>query len=545
MKYKKDYDKILNKKKGKIMEVRVRFAPSPTGQVHIGNIRTAIFNWLFARHEKGKFLIRVEDTDLERSTQDAKDKLFECMDWLGLDYDEDVMYQSQNSGKHIDITKEMIDKNQAYYLPVAEGEKAPLAFRIPISDDISSIRTVGNAEFAVHQDEPVKIDFTGISFAQISKKRKAIPVSACLAGFKNLKIYDAENNEIFDLDSNINDIISGKSEFMFANAAKFQFTRKEVFFNDMIKGELSKPLDSMKDLIIVRGNGSPVFHIANVCDDIEQKVTHIVRGDDHVENTYRHLLLFDAIGGIAPIYAHMPMIVNQQGKPYSKRDGDAFVGDFKAKGFLPNALFNYLSLLGWSPGDDREKMTIEELVEAFQLEKVQSSPAQLDMKKLENMNGQYLMDMDSAEFAKKAYELSKDCEYLKDVEFEYFAKVALLMQPRTKLITQLDSWKYFFTTDFEYNEKALKKQFKKDEIKEGIAKLAEIFANLADFNAENIIGEIHKLEEELGLGQYKLMQPLRLAISGVTGGADLDATIIVLGKDIVCKRITDLLGKLG
>ena len=133
------------------------------------------------------------------------------------------------------------------------------------------------------------------------------------------------------------------------------FTRREVFYNDIIKGELAKPLDGIKDLVIIRGDGSPIFHLANVCDDILQEVNYIIRGDDHVENTYRHILLYNALGAEIPNYAHMPMIVNQSGKPYSKRDGDAFVGDFRKKGFLPEALFNYLALLGWSPGDDREK----------------------------------------------------------------------------------------------------------------------------------------------------------------------------------------------
>ncbi len=527
------------------METRVRFAPSPTGQVHIGNIRTAIFNWLFARNENGKFLVRVEDTDLERSTQEAIDKLFECMQWLGLDFDEDAMFQSKAAENHLDAAKKLLDAKQAYYAPAKDGEDAPMLFRIPCdNDDISIIRTVGPAQFAVHSDEDVKIDWTGISFAQISKKGKPVPMSACLAGFSNLKIYDTHNHVIFELDENLNDILENQKSFTFANCAKFEWTRKEVFYKDIIKGELSKPLDSMKDLVIVRSNGSPIFHLANVCDDMTQKVTHIVRGDDHIENTYRHILLFDALGFDIPQYAHMPMITNKQGKPYSKRDGDAFVGDFKDAGYLPEALFNYISLLGWSPGDDREKMTKDELISAFSLERVQSSPAQLDHNKLQNMNAQYISEIPSAQFAELALSGIEKEDWGQNIDGKYFAQVAEMMQPRTKLITQLDSWKFFFSEDFEYNEKAKKKQFKKEEIQKGTAQLAEKFAQLADFTADNLEKIMRETESACELGDFKLNQPLRIAITGTNGGPDLNDVIMLLGKDKVIARINKLLENL-
>jgi len=524
------------------METRVRFAPSPTGKVHIGNIRTAIFNWLFARNTNGKFLVRVEDTDLERSTQDAIDKLFECMQWIGLDYDEDVSYQSKAADNHIDAANLLLKENKAYYAPAKDGESTPILFRIPCNtDDVPVIKVDSSAQFAVHNDHPVTINFTGINFAQISKKGKAIPMSGCLAGFSDLKIYNSQNEIIFDIDGKLNDIIENKTQFEFANCAKFKFTRKKVFYSDLIKGELSKPLDSMKDFVIVRSNGSPIFHLANVCDDVTQKITHIVRGDDHVENTYRHLLLFNALDFEIPKYAHMPMITNQQGKPYSKRDGDAFVGDFKDKGYFPEALFNYISLLGWSPGDDREKMSKEELIKSFSLDRIQSSPAQFDFMKLQNMNSQYLLEMDSAQFADLTFKEFEKSDFITNIDKEYFKKVAVLMQPRTKIITQLDSWNFFFTENFEYNEKAKKKQFKKDEIIQGVAQLADKFAQLADLTADNLEKIMRETENSCELGDFKLNQPLRIAITGTNGGPDLNDVIMLLGKDKVVARINKLI----
>jgi len=332
------------------MSIRVRFAPSPTGQVHIGNIRTAIFNYLFARHHGGEFLLRIEDTDLERSTPEAIEKLYECMAYLGLDYDGEVMYQSKQSAKHIAAAEKLIAENKAYYGAPDEQGRSAVFFRIPVDfETYPMVRCAGAAEVALHSETPLTISSSGISYSALSSKGKPMPTAGCFAGFKDGKYFDAAGNLLFDTVENFARIMAGE-KFTVENAAVVKFTRYEVTYTDLIKGEMSKPLDGMKDQIIVRSDSSPVFHLANVIDDINQQVTHIVRGDDHVENTYRHVLLFHALGCQPPFYAHLPMIVNAAGKPYSKRDGDAFVGDFKTKGFVAEALFNYLSLLGWNPG---------------------------------------------------------------------------------------------------------------------------------------------------------------------------------------------------
>ncbi|OGV56900.1 MAG: hypothetical protein A2017_05190 [Lentisphaerae bacterium GWF2_44_16] len=520
-------------------EIIVRFAPSPTGQVHIGNIRAAIFNWLFARHNKGSFLLRVEDTDIERSTKEAIDALLDCMNWLGLNYDGEILYQTSRAKEHIEAALKMKDSGNAYYPPAKDGEKTPLVFRIPWDcENISAVRNAGNAEIDLSPDTPVLVNETGITFAQLSKKGAPVQRSSCLSGFREMKLFNSSGNLVFELEKEIGNVLDGKASFSFDNCSKVQFLRREVVFTDIIKGELAKPLDSMKDLVIVRSDGTPVFHMANVCDDIIQKVTHIIRGDDHVENTYRHIFLFSALDYPVPQYAHLPMIVNASGKPYSKRDGDAFVGDFRDKGYFADALFNYLALLGWSPGDDREKLSKDELVELFSLERVKSAPAQFDINKLFNMNGLYLAEMPQGTFTEYAWDIVKSEPWVQNADKKFFERVAALLQSRTKLITQVKDWGYFFTDDVEYDLKAAKKNLGKEDVKNAIQVLLDSFASsTAEFTLQFIEEETRKAEKTAGLAEGKLNQPLRIAATGCSVGAGIYETIHMLGKTRTIARL--------
>ncbi len=527
-------------------KIRVRFAPSPTGKVHIGNIRTAIFNYLFARNAGGEFIIRVEDTDLERSTQDAIDKLFECMEWLGLDYDGELFYQSKHAEKHIAAAEELISKKRAYRpKQKVAGEKVPVLFRIPWDTDNNPlVQVVGDVEIVVHSEEEITISSSGISYAQVSKKRKPIPTAAALAGFHHLKIVDADENILFDLDDKIEAILENNESFSVTGAAKFAFERREVFFEDIIKGRLAKPLDTMKDLVIVRSDGSPVFHLANVIDDATQEVTHIIRGDDHVENTYRHLFIFQALEKEAPQYGHMPMIVNHQGKPLSKRDGDAFVGDFRDKGFLASALFNYLAFLGWSPGDEREKMSKNELIEAFSIERVLSSPAKFDGAKLANINGHYIAELATANFAEKIANFAKETERVEFTNWaesnsDQFCKVAELMQMRTKMLSDIDSWGYFYNSTIKYNEKDLKKTIK-PELIPLLENLKAKLTNLASFADMEIDKALRETETESDLPEGRLNRPFRVVITGSGSGADLVTSAAIIGKDKVIARLENI-----
>jgi len=522
------------------MDFRARFAPSPTGQVHIGNIRTAIFNWLATRHCKGTFLLRIEDTDLERSTQEAIDKLLDCMKWLGLDYDEEIMYQTKQSGLHKQAAGKLLATGYAYKLNPDE-EHSPVLFKLPYDcDAMKFVRTAGPAEIPLAPGSQVLINQAGIQFSTLSPKGKTVENAAALAGFKDLDVIGTDGSVRFHLDAETLKTLSAdpRQKLALDECVKLTFIRREVFYHDLVKGELAKPLDSMKDFIIVRSDGSPVFHLANVYDDMQQRVTHIVRGDDHVENTYRHLFLFEALGFTPPQYAHLPMIVNKAGKPYSKRDGDAFVGDFREKGFLPQALFNYLSLLGWSPGDDREKMTREELVEAFQIERALCSPAQFDIVKLTNMNALYIAELSHDEFMKQI------APYLKTlcpeaVGSPVLDQVADLMHTRTKTFADAAHWNYFFrdTNSLEYDVKALKKFLSDDMIRKAVDEAGIELAGKNDVKADEIERIIRSIEEKYGVAQGKLNQPLRIAVTGSTIGAGIYETIELIGAGKSAERI--------
>jgi len=433
------------------MSVRVRFAPSPTGQVHIGNIRAAIFNWLFARHEGGKFLLRIEDTDRERSTPEAVQNLLDAMKWLGLTYDEEPLYQSTRLAAHHSAVDQLLKSGHAY------------------------------------------------------KEDKGA---------------------------------TGKGE-----CVMFRMPGTDISFTDIIKGELSKSAKDMANFVIVRSDGSPTFHLANVLDDIEMKITHIIRGDDHVENTFRHMAIFKALGADVPKYGHLPMIINQQGKPYSKRDGDAFVGDFRERGFVAEALFNYLTFLGWSPGDNREKLSRDELISLFTLERVKSGPAQMDIRKLTHLNAQYIAEQPLDQFSSMARDYMKRLEWSAGIDGEYFMKVCRLMQSRTHTYSGVADWKYFFIDELSYDEKAVKKVLAKEGVRNSLVLLRERLAGI-EFTGTFIEKVIHGVEAEHGIGEGKLNQPLRVAVTGISVGAGMYETLEVLGKNRALSRLDHAIANL-
>ena len=520
-------------------DIRVRFAPSPTGHVHIGNIRAAIFNWLFARHNGGKFLVRVEDTDRERNTPEAIESLFDCMNWLGLDFDEEPFYQSSQRDHHLAIAQKLIDSGNAYKHAKGDDGSEVTIFRMPyMQEEPDFIKVYGDASNDLHADIPVKIDYSGITFGLISRKGKAIPQeNLCLAGFKDLKLYNEAGDVVFELAPNLDKILAGDASFEIEDAVKMTFIRRAVTFTDIVKGELSKPLDSMKDLVIVKSNGDPLFHLANICDDITQGMTHIVRGDDHVENTYRHIFVYHVLGEQIPHYGHLPMIVNQQKKPLSKRDGDAFVGDFREKGYLADALFNYLMLLGWSPGENLEKIDKNEAVKRFELSSVKSTAAQMDYDKLYNINGQYMAELEEDKFlALVKPEVEKNDWFTGDDA--KLAEVAKLMQSRVKLVTDVSAWSYFFTEGFTMavDEKRLNKVLGKEGVKEQLLAVAAELEN-AEFSPEKVHDAIVKATVDCGLNPGKLNQAVRIASTGAAGGAELFDTLVLLGKETVVARI--------
>ena len=436
------------------MTVRTRFAPSPTGQVHIGNIRAAIYNWLYARHEGGQFLLRIEDTDRARSTPAAVQAVLDAMIWLGLAWDEEPLYQSTRTAAHLAAAEQLLQAGHAY-----------------------------------------KEDKGG----------------------------------------------TGKGECVI-----FRMPGTDMSFHDEIKGDLAKKAADMKDFVIVRSDGTPVFHLANVVDDIHMNITHIIRGDDHVENTYRHVALFRALGATPPKYAHLPMIVNAQGKPYSKRDGAAYVGDFRDKGYLPEALFNLLALLGWSPGGDRELIGRDEMARLFTFDRVQSSAAQFDLVKLLWMNGEYMraQPRDQREAACRAV-LQERGLWNDALPADYLGRVLDAMAERIKLFTDIADAGYFFTEDFSFDEKSVQKRLKKEGALELLAATRAAYAALADFSAVTTEAALRELATARGLGMGELVHPLRVAVSGTAVGPSLFHMLDVLGKERTLRRMDKALKQFG
>ncbi len=429
-------------------DIRVRFAPSPTGKVHIGNIRAAIYNWLYARHTGGKFLLRVEDTDLERSTPEAIKALLECMEWLGLDYDEPAVYQTKNLQRHLDCVKKLLADDRAY-----ECERT----------------------------------------SRDGKTGKVV---------------------------------------------MFRMPKEGVLaYDDLVKGHMEKKAEDVQDFAIVRSDGSPIFHLANVVDDIDQGVTHVIRGDDHVENTFKHLEIFRALGAEPPKYGHLSMIVNAQGKPYSKRDGAAFVGEFRENGYLPEALFNYLLLLGWNPGDEREVLSREEMVQLFDIEKVHVTAAKFDLKKLQWMNGEYIRrtpkEIYRSQLVSRVEAAGLSTDALTPAQLDFLVDQ---LQIRTKFWSDIPgNCACFFTDDFPVDEKAVEKRLKKPGVKELLLDLAERFAKLEPFTAAAGEEMVKALSQGQGMGPW--VHPIRVAVSGRGEGIGLFEMCEILGRDRVVARL--------
>jgi glutamyl-tRNA synthetase len=414
--------------------------------VHIGNIRAAIYNWLYARHTGGKFLLRVEDTDLERSTPEAIQTLMDCMEWLGLDYDEPVFYQTKNVSRHLACVEKLLADGRAYKMEKTsrDGKTGEVVmFRMPKEGTLA--------------------------------------------------------------------------------------------FDDIVKGHMEKKAEDVPDFAIVRSDGSPIFHLANVVDDIDQGVTHVIRGDDHVENTFKHLELFRALGATPPRYGHLSMIVNAQGKPYSKRDGAAFVGEFREQGYLPDALFNYLLLLGWNPGDDREVLTRDEMVALFDIEKVHVTAAKFDIKKLQWMNGEYIRRAPRETYRAKMLEKLREAGYAPE-EGPALEMLVDQMQVRTKFWNDIPAMAApFFTDDYPVDEKAVEKRLRKPGVKELLLDLAARFEALEPFTAAAGEAMVKELSQGGGMGPW--VHPIRVAVSGRGEGIGLFEMCEILGRKRTVERL--------
>ncbi len=428
--------------------IRVRFAPSPTGYLHIGGARTALYNWLYARHTGGKFILRIEDTDRERHSEEAIQAIIDGMNWLGLDWDGEIVRQSSRLERYQEVAKQLEDAGLAYRTTKDNAEKGEaLAFRVSTE-------------------------------------------------------------------------------------------RARITFDDQVLGKVTFQDEVIEDFILMRSTGWPTYNFSCVIDDHDMEITDVVRGLDHVSNTPRQIMVYDALGWEPPRFAHIPMITNSEGKKYSKRDGAVAIGDYAQKGYLPAAMINFLALLGWSPGGDQEFMTREELVEKFTLDRVRKTASQFDVEKFEWMNGKYLDQLGPAELAEKARPFLTKAGLDPEARgAEWLEKLCALMTERVRTLAKFpELTRYFFTDDFEPNKKAAK-LLRKQGSPEALKKSCEALETLDEWPPEAMEPVLRGVAESMGVGFGKIAQPIRAAITGTTVSPGIFEVLELVGKEEALARI--------
>lgn len=456
------------------MKVRARFAPSPTGYLHIGGVRTALFSWLYARKHGGSFVLRIEDTDLERSTKESVNAILEGMTWLGLEYDEGPFYQTDRFSRYKEVIQTLLDEGKAYKCYCSKERL----------DDLRA--------------------------EQMANKQKPRYDRHCL---------------------NLEDSLSGQPYVIrFKNPSE-----GTVEVNDLIRGKVTFSNDELDDLIIARSDGSPTYNLTVVVDDLDMGITCVIRGDDHLNNTPRQINVLHALGAEPPKYAHVPMILGTDGKRLSKRHGAVSVMQYREEGYLPAALLNYLVRLGWSYGD-QEIFSSDEMIEFFDLKDVNKAASTFNPEKLLWLNHQYIMNDDPAHIARHlSWYMGK--RGIDPATGPDLVEVVKVQRERAKTLVELAEISAFYYQDFEtYNQKAAKKTFKPTAI-EVLKKVKQGMLSLEDWNQSDLHALIEGVVETLEVGFGKVGMPLRLAVTGGAPSPELDLTLYLIGKDACLRRI--------
>ena len=459
------------------MKPRVRFAPSPTGQLHLGGARTALSNYLFTKNQGGKFLVRIEDTDLERSKKEYTDQICQSLDWLGLKWDEELVYQSANTSVYKSYIDTLLKDNKAYMCFASKEE-------------LDEIRKESNS-----------FHYPGI--------------------WRDRDVGDI-NNEI-------------KKGSPFTVRLKTPQDGK-TSFEDLIYGNISVENNEIDDFIIARSDGSPVYNLTNVVDDSLMEITHVIRGEDHVSNTPKQILIYHALGFNVPIFAHLPMILGEDKKRLSKRHGAAGVNEYESMGYQPDALLNYLALLGWNPGTEEEIFDLGSLVKNFDIRKVQKKSATYDQKKFNWISSQHLMKEDSDKVLNRL--ASIDPRWSESRSQDYLIKIIDLMKPRSNSLTDLiDQSRYFFSSPKEFDSAQLQKIWKQDTA-EIIIELKSVLGAINSWVAIELESNFKSFMDQRGFGIGKVMKPMRFLICGSLQGPSLFDLMELIGKEESLKRIS-------
>lgn len=471
-------------------DIRVRFAPSPTGELHIGGARTALFNYLFARRNGGTFVLRIDDTDLERSKEEYIDKLMEAMKWLGLEWDEGPVYQSQRVSEYLSAVNRLLTEKKAYrcYCSVEE---------------LTAGRELARKENRAYL-YPGTCRSLSPDAEQIKLKEGIKPV---------VRLLTPDDGE--------------------------------TVVKDLIRGEVCFDNSGLDDFIILKSNGQPTYNFASVVDDLQLKISHVIRAEEHLSNTPRQLLCALALGYELPAFAHVSMILAPDRSKLSKRHGATSVEEFRSLGFLPEALINFMALLGWSPGAGEEGSDIfnlTQMIELFSLEKVGKTAAVYDTEKLTWMNGQYIRDCKLEKLTEEARPFFVKHGFLPETasedELQYLTKVIALVRERAKTLLELADLSFYLYGDgFSYDQKALEKVFKKEGAANILQDIAELLQELNTFDrhsTESLFND-YCVNNEIPVG--KVIQPVRLAVTGLGGGPGLFEIMELLGQEKTVRRL--------
>jgi len=472
------------------MKTRVRYAPSPTGDPHIGNIRVALFNWLFARKNGGDFIIRIEDTDSKRKVPGSVERILESLKWLGLNYDEGPYYQSERLDIYKKYVQELIDKDYAYYCFCTSEE--------------------------------------------LEKERER-QIKAKLPPMYNRRCRDLDKKEV---EKKLKD----KTPYVIRLKVP---TEGKIKFKDAIKGEIEFDFKSVDDQVLLKSDGYPTYHLASVVDDYLMKITQVIRGEEWISSVPKHLLLYKFFGWTPPKFAHVPLILGPNKEKLSKREGAIPILEYEELGYIPDALINFMALLGWNPDTEQEVFSREELIKKFSLEKIQKTNAVFDIKKLDWINGLYIRNTSLDELTKKAVPYFEKAGF--DIsDFDYLKKIISAEKERIKKLSEIrELADFFFTDDIKYDPKLLfwKKQNEKDVAKNlTLAKEKLFLLSENDWNKINLEKSLMDLAKATGVGE--LLWPLRVSLTGKKGSPSPFEVAEILGREKTIKRIEETLKKL-
>ncbi len=457
------------------MTIRTRFAPSPTGYLHIGGARTALFSWLYARKHGGQFILRIEDTDLERSTAESVNAILEGMTWLGLEYDEGPFYQTHRFDRYKEIIQQLLDTGHAYHCYCSKEE-------------VDAMRE-----------------------AQMANKEKPRYDGRC-------------RHRTGTPPAGVPPVVRFKNPL-----------EGQVIVDDMVRGKVVFQNSELDDLIIARSDGTPTYNLTVVVDDMDMQINHVIRGDDHLNNTPRQINILKALGAEPPRYAHVPMILGDDGKRLSKRHGAVSVIQYREDGYLPEAVINFLARLGWSHGD-QEIFTVDELTQLFDVEDINQSASSMNTSKLQWLNQHYMKESPPERIAHHlSYFLGK--LGIDPTDGPALAEVIVAQRERAKTLVDLAGSCQFYYHDFDsYDAKSAKKAFKPEAVNI-LEQVKQGMAALEAWNRENLHQLIADTVETLEVGFGKVGMPLRLAVTGGAPSPDLDLTLYLVGKAACLRRI--------